>query len=206
LPREQRVEVIDMSLRALISMRRENDERSAFLAGYFASLLAPGTLDHADILAPVASLLPTAYLWYGLFAGMNVRGECLPIGNLLARRIVRDLTLPDRLVDRPRCDVALEEMAMVGPGENVLRLTGKSGRLEIDILPGVTTAVRWPLHTEPGEEDLRRARDRELQHVLMEIDQVGSRWRYLSERLREMLHMTEGNRQASPRRKRGGKP
>jgi hypothetical protein len=157
-------------------------------------------------LAPVASLLPTAYLWYGLFAGMNVRGESLPIGNPLARRIVRDLTLPDRLVDRPRCDVALEEMAMFATGENGLRLTGTSGRLNIDILPGVTTAVRWPSHAEPGEVDLRRAKDREMQHLLMEIDEVGSRWRLLSERLREMLHMPEGNRQPSPRRKRGEKP
>lgn len=142
--------LIDMALKMLVSGRGD-EERRSFLAGYFTSLLGPGTLDHADFLTPVESALPTSYLWYGLFAGINPRGNALPVGNPLARRIIRDLTIPDRLIDRPRCDVALEELRMHGSPESILKMTSKAGRLDIDILPGVTTSVRWPPHEVPEE-------------------------------------------------------
>ncbi|MBN1512325.1 MAG: hypothetical protein JXB13_09945 [Phycisphaerae bacterium] len=205
MPREQRVHVIDTALRLLVTTRRETDERPSFLAGYFTSLLAPGTLDHADILAPVASLLPTAYLWYGLCAGNNLRGDALPVGNSLARRIVRDLTIPDRLVDRPRCDVALEELTMHGPGDKMVPLTTKSGRLDIDILPGVTMAVRWPTHDVSSEDQRRRARDKELQQLLIEMEDTTTKWRHLTERLRDLIDRREGDLRPNTRKKRGGK-
>jgi hypothetical protein len=205
MPREQRVQIIDGALRFLVSVRPGDDERRGFLAGYFTSLLGPGTLDHVDFLAPVAAILPTAYLWYGLFAGVNMKGDALPVGNPLARRIVRDLTIPDRLIDRPRCDVALEELTLHGLGDNPLRLTAKGGRLDIDILPGVTTAVRWPPHDKLPGEELQRARDMELQHLLVEMEETTMRWRHLTERLRETLRMDGKDHQATNRRKRGGK-
>jgi hypothetical protein len=205
MPREQRVQIIDAALRMLATARRDADERRSFLAGYFTSLLAPGTLDHADILAPVAPLLPTAYLWYGLCAGVNVRGDALPVGNLLARRIVRDLTIPDRLVDRPRCDVAIEELAMHGPNEQLMRLTAKGGRVDIDILPGVTIAVRWPPHGIKSEDELRRVRDMEVQHLLMEMDETTTRWRDLTDRLRDVMRLHDSNSKPPARRKGSGK-
>ncbi len=204
LPREHRVEMIDFALRLLASSRKDADERRAFLAGYFASLLAPGSLDHAEILAPMASAFPTAYLWYGLCAGVNVRGESLPTGNSLARRIVRDLTVPDRLIDRPRCDLAIDEMALFDPVNNPLRLTTKAGQLDIDILPGVTTSFRWPAHDITREIDLRRSRDMEMQQILMGMEETTARWRFLTERLKELISGT-ASRQSSPPRKRGGK-
>jgi len=205
MPREQRVQVIDRALRFLSSSPRGHDQERGFLAGYFTSLLAPGTLDHIDFLAPVAKLLPTVYLWYGLCAGANPRGDALPVGNLLARRIVRDLTIADRLIDRPRCDVALDELALQTSAENLLLPTAKAGRLDIDILPGVTTTVRWPPHDLPGEEELRRERDREIQHLLTEMDETTARWRHLTERLRESLRIDGADPEATNRRRRGSK-
>ena len=205
LPREQRIEMLDVALRVLASARPDSDEMRSFLAGYFTSLLAPGSLDHAEVLVPIAPVLPTAYLWYGLCASVNARGEALPAGNALARRIVRDLTIPDRLVDRPRCDVALEELALFGPGDNLPRLTAKAGRLDIDILPGVTTAVRWPPHDVPNEDEMRRMRDMEMHHLLAEMEDATMRSRHLTERLRDMLRIGDSDRSPDPRRKRGGK-
>lgn len=203
LPREQRVEAVDAALRPLGAGHREHDERHAFLAGYCTSLVAPGTLEHADILLPVAASLPTAYLWYGLFAGTNTRGDSLPVGNPLARRIVREMTLPDRLVDRPRCDVALEELALASSADTSVRLTSRVGRLDVDILPGVTVPLRWPAREEPEGADGGRARERELQHLLTEMDEVGARWSFLRDRLRELMQLGEGGRALNLRRKRG---
>lgn len=204
MPREQRVQMIDIALRMLATSRREVDERRAFLAGYFTSLLAPGSLDHADILMPVASLLPTAYLWFGLCAGVNSRGDALPVGNPLARRIVRDLTIADRLVDRPRCDVAIDEFIIQGIGDGLPRLTGKAGRLEIDILPGVTVAARWPPHVPANEDEMRRAKESEMQHLLAEMDETTIRWLQITERLREMISLRD-SRQQGAKKRRGSK-
>jgi hypothetical protein len=204
MPREQRVHLIDKAMHMLASGRGD-EERRSFLAGYFTSLLGPGTLDHADFLTPVASALPTSYLWYGLFAGINLRGDALPVGNPLARRIIRDLTIPDRLVDRPRCDVALEELRMHGSPENILKMTSRAGRLDIDILPGVTTSVRWPPHEVPEEADMKRHRDMEARHLLIEMEEYAMRSRHLAVRLREVLRLEEQQRQPPTKKKRGGK-
>lgn len=204
MPREQRVHMIDMALH-MLSTGRGDEERRSFLAGYFTSLLGPGSLDHADFLTQVAQLLPTAYLWYGLFAGINPKGDALPVGNPLARRIIRDLTIPDRLIDRPRCDVALEELKMHGSPENILKMTSKAGRLDIDILPGVTTSVRWPPHEVNEEPDMERHRDMEARHLLMEMDDFAKRYQHLTERLREVLRLGEAEEQPPTKKKRGGK-
>ncbi len=187
VPREQRVQAIDVALRILSSSKRADEERRGFLAGYFTSLLGPGTLDHADFLAPMVSAFPTAYLWYGMFAGSNPRGDALPMGSPPARRIVRNLTIPDRLIDRPRCDVALEELAIHGAIGNLVRQTAKTGSLDIDILPGVSIAVRWPPHEPSGEDEFRRARDIEVQHLLTDMAEASVRTRDLAERLREVM-------------------
>jgi hypothetical protein len=203
IPREQRVEAIDLALRSLLSSRHGDEVRNGFLAGYFTSLLAPGTLDHAEFLAPVAATIPTAFLWYGAFAGLNPRAEALPIGNPLARRLVRDLTLPDRLVDRPRCDVAIEELALHGAVENLLRLSAKLGRIDVDLLPGVTSSVRWPMQEAPSEDELRMIRDMEVQHLLGEMAESNMRSYHLAERIREILRKGGTERQLPSKRKRG---
>ena len=204
MPREQRVHMIDSALHMLVTGRGD-EERRSFLAGYFTSLLGPGTLDHADFLTPIAQTLPTSYLWYGLFAGINPRGDALPVGNPLARRIIRDLTIPDRLIDRPRCDIALEELRMHGSPESILKMTSKAGRLDIDILPGVTTSVRWPLHEIPEEMEIKRHRDMEARHLFMEMEEYAMRSRSLAAQLREVLRLEEPERQTPTKKKRGDK-
>lgn len=204
MPREHRVPMIDTALHILGSARGDQEQRS-FLAGYLTSLLGPGTLDHAEFLTPVAAALPAAYLWYGLFAGVNTRGDALPVGNPLARRIVRDLTIPDCIIDRPRCDIALEELMMHGSHESLLKITSKAGRLDIDILPGVTTSVRWTSHESQDATEIQRARQIDARPLLAEMDATSARMRDLAERLRETLGLGGKERPLPVRKKRGGK-
>lgn len=207
LPREQRVEGVELALRLLINPRIQPDDRRAFLAGYFTSLLAPGTLDLAELLAPLASVLPMVYVWYGLFAGTLAKGEALPGGNPLARRLVRDLSVPDRLIDRPRCDIALEELAIFPLVESILRMTGEPGRLGVDIMPGVTVSVRWPPHVAVQEDELRKEKeDRQKLQLLTEMEDMAMRQRMLVDRFRMLLAIEDEKRSsAAAKRKRGGK-
>jgi hypothetical protein len=204
LPREQRLQSVELALHSLIRVRRDGEDRRSLLAGYFASLLAPGTLDHTDVLTPLASILPVSFMWYCLFAVTHLRGESVQLGIPMARRIIRDLTLPDRLIDRPRCDIALEEFAMSGSVAPSLGVTGKSGRLDVDLLPGVTTAVRWPMRQEADEGATRRTRDVELQHVAAEMQALTAHQRGLIERFRELLEPSSVNRRSPNQRKKKG--
>lgn len=207
LPREQRVEAVELALRLLMSQRVQTDERRAFLAGYFTSLLAPGTLDLADLLSPIAGVLPMVYVWYGLFAGTSAKGDALPTGNPLARRLVRDLSVPDRLIDRPRCDIALEELAIFPSVENILKMTGEPGRLAVDIMPGVTVSVRWPPQAGVQEDEMRKEREEREKHFLLaEMEDMAMRQRALVDRLRMALAGEDDRRSSSAsKRKRGGK-
>lgn len=201
LPREHRVQLVDIALMALMQSHKIDDSRRSFLAGYLASLISPGTLDHSDILTPVAAVLPTSYIWYGLFASINFHGDALPIGNPLARRIIRDLTLNDPIVAQPRCDVALEELEIYAKRDSLSIFTSNAERLAIDILPGVTMSVRWPPHGF-ADEEMRLAREYEIQRVLFEMEQLSSTWNSLAQRLRESFNTNETNRRKTTRKKR----
>jgi hypothetical protein len=199
LPREKRLELVDAGLGLLAAAGKDGQERWSFLAGYVTSMLSPGTLDHAEVLAPVAGMLPTAFVWYGLFAGLGVRGETLLIGNPVARRIIRDLTAPDRLMDRPRCDISFEELAIIGPRDGAQALVGtRSGRLDVDLLPGVTMSVRWSPQEILMDEKVHRAHDVEMHQLLLDMEETAMRQRMLADRLRDKLGMDERRQQPAP--------
>jgi hypothetical protein len=200
-PREQRVSRIEDALRLLAGAPQEQRDISAFLAGYFTSLLGPGSMEHFGILAPYAKSYPTAFMWYGVCSNVVGRKESVVTGNRLARRIIRDLTLPDRIVDRPRCDIALEEMVIAGndfDGSDI-----RNGRVEIDLLPCVTTALRW--HPEENHEESERQlrRDHEISTLLQELEDSQRRTGIISERLRRvMAEVLESRGKKDKKRKR----
>jgi hypothetical protein len=94
---------------------------------------------------------------------------------------------------------------MHGSPESILKMTSKAGRLDIDILPGVTTSVRWPPHEATDELEIKRHRDVEARHLLIEMEEYAMRSRYLAEQLREVLRLEEPERQPPTKKKRGGK-
>jgi hypothetical protein len=203
LPREGRVGIVDMVLRDLIRSAPGKDERRSFLAGFITHLLGPGSFDHFDFLIPLLDVFHTSSMWYGLCAALSAR-ERLGAANSLSRRIVRDLLVPDRFVDHPRCDISLDEFMLFGSGASPNELiTSRAGRLDIDILPGVTTSVRWPRQGVSADEELKKVLGMELRRTLFEMEDTASRWGTLTERLRSLIEASEGSRPTSP--KRGGK-
>lgn len=204
LTREKRLELVDTGLRLLALADKDGSDRKAFLAGYITSMLSPGTLDHAAVLAPIAGRLPAAFVWYGLFAGLELRGGLLSIANPTARRIIRDLTAPDRLMDRPRCDISIDELSIIGTGEGLHAIKGaRSGRLDVELLPGVTTSIRWPQQDLATAEESRHVRDAEIQRLLSDLEDIALRHRLLTDRLRHGLGIKEAQQSAAAiRRKR----
>jgi hypothetical protein len=198
-PREQRVERIEWALRILANAPQSQAAISAFLAGYFTSLLGPGSMEHVGMLAPFAKAYPTAFMWYGVCSNAAGNMESVLTGNRLARQIIRDLTLPDRIVDRPRCDIAIEEVVVSGSEFSAADI--RNGRVEIDLLPCVTTALRW--HSEENNEESERQlrRDHEVKVMLQELDESQRRTAIISERLRRVMAESSETRGNKKRKK-----
>jgi hypothetical protein len=200
LPREVRVDVVDRALRELIRSAPGKDERRSFLAGFVTHLLGPGSFDHSDFLIPLISMFPTSSMWYGLCAALTVKEGAGP-SNSLSRRIIRDMLLPDRFIDRPRCDISIDEFIMIGLGMSQGELKqSRAGLLDIDLLPGVTTSVRWPPQGSSAEEEIRKMLSMELRRLLFEMEDTAGRWGVLTERLRSLIDTSEGGRSNSPKR------
>jgi hypothetical protein len=199
-PREQRVSAIDIALRLLSQTPMEARGVAAFLAGYVTSLVGPGSLEHAGLLAQYAKAYPTALMWYG--ACSNVVGKNVGIvsGNRLARQLIRHVKMPDRLTDRPRCDIAIDEYSMLqGDGRGISGIVGANGRIDIDLLPCVTCSIRSQQHGQGEDEERQLRAERDSEHMTREAMDMLNRSIELMGRAHSVM------REAAEMRRRGEK-
>ena len=145
-PWEMRVKILERALIATMQKRKTVPDAVAFLCGLLASRVAPGTVDHASLLVPYLQQSKGLLLWYGLCAGLVQGSNVLELPENLSRRILRDMLAEESVFSKPRCDISLEELQVlsVAPAAISKLQNGVSGQLTIEILPCVTTVVRWP--------------------------------------------------------------
>jgi hypothetical protein len=166
-PREDRVIAFSEFLRNMVGHLPTGQEMSAFALGYLASRIAPGTIQHALVLEPVANKYPSAVLWYGFFAGLGSndpsRAKVATLGlPASARWVARDLLRPEALLDAPTCDVAISELrALSHSGSDPLAglIRTSLATANIELAPGVWTIVNTSQKTSPEEQRLS-ARER----------------------------------------------
>jgi hypothetical protein len=140
--REHRVTTLQRAQRVLVDA--PSSLRAPVVFGYLASLMAPGTLEHIDVVRNMSLRQSAPLYWYGVFAGLPRESKVLLEGAGLARRIMRDVVRPHSIFDRPTCDVALKEfevMSRLGDIESVIPVL-RPGYLEIELQAGVNTVVR----------------------------------------------------------------
>lgn len=140
--REERVITLERALRSLTS-RNLKREQASFIAGYLLSMVAPGTLEHWKLLDPVKNVFPTSGLWYGLCAAIRQETAIPSYGGGLGRLIIRELERNIDLLERPTCDVAIDELEVLGPAYKVDQFaTASNTNVEVEISPGVTIPFR----------------------------------------------------------------
>jgi hypothetical protein len=172
-PREERVVAFNEFVRNLNRPPSDYDELTSFMLGYLASRIAPGTMQHSGVLAPIAHRYKTALLWYGFCAGFG--GTDLSARNLLSsqrstpdlpvseRRVARDLLRPESLLAYPTCDLAFEELLVLSrtggdPLSGLIRTS--QGSAIVDLVPGVSTVVN--VSSKGPEAPMRTERERDL--------------------------------------------
>lgn len=118
---------------------------TAFLCGYFANKVAPGTFSHVDLVWSYIEKLPTALLWYAIFAGLSKKNDVLQSSDCLPLRVIRDLFAPSGLLNIPSCDISVDELEvlMTGTNKSINFKHGYSGHLQVEVAPNVITKVRW---------------------------------------------------------------
>ena len=143
--KEHRVETFEEAVKTL-SRNVPDELHASFLVGYLASLVSDGSLEHGHLISPLQDRLPTAMLWYGICAGLLPKNRILTDHNHLGLKILRLLKRNDGLVSPPTCDVSLAELEIMLRGNSPakgFRQTHASF-LRVELVPMVTTVLRWP--------------------------------------------------------------
>lgn len=142
--REDRVLVFDQVSRVLTSSRIPPEEGS-FLLGYLASSILPGSMRYATLLRPMLDQFRTALIWLGICAGLRRDSEVLQEFGGIGRRVLRDLLIPEALVDFPRSDIAVGELEVLLGGDRKVDdfMRTAATYLTVELVPGVQMSVNW---------------------------------------------------------------
>jgi hypothetical protein len=179
-PREGRVKTIDAELRDLASAGGVERKYRAFLAGYLASRIQPGSLDHFPVLLPALKQLPESFLWYGACSGLMPETTVNNYGNGLGWLMMRELGRPSCWLDSPDCDISLLEMETLFQSREDSKIslpTVVSGILKVEIFPLVSTNIKWSESFETQSEKYRQTEsqgslfrdDNELRNDVMQV-------------------------------------
>jgi hypothetical protein len=183
--REDRVVALLGFMKGMPRLSGLDSEIRAFMLGYLTSRIAPGTIQHSNLITAAAKDLPTAFMWYGFCAGfggsdngvhaLDRRGG-VPELPASARRIVRDMLRPEVALGSPNCDISLLElMALSRTGSDPLSTVVRStqGTAAVEIFPHVLTTVNVSSKSM-SDADARPTLDR---HALASIGEYIERLR-----------------------------
>lgn len=142
--REERVKAFEKAVLEVLKRRSRKPVVEAFLIGYLASRISPGTLDHLDLLSRYALSMPEAFLWYGLLAGLSSRNGIQNFSGGLGRRVLRELLRRESILDRPRADIAEVELRVLSEShrEDPGIRGSFPGYLDVELAPCVNSLVR----------------------------------------------------------------
>jgi hypothetical protein len=140
-PREDRVRFFEKITASDFTSDTVHPNVRAFIYGYLASLIGPGSLAYSDLLTQHVPRHRTVLLWYGLCAGLIEKNEVLGSFNVLGRRLLRDLLRNESLMTPPSADISVSELeVLLGPkfGDLDFR-TFSSSYINIELFPFVST-------------------------------------------------------------------
>lgn len=136
--REERGVYLQQMLKA--SAQRNADEASAATCAFLATQVAPGSLEHFELLR--AGTHPSVVFWYALFACAQTPTEILNGLGGLGMRVLRDISAIEVPLGRPLADLAFSELkALERVGiETLGRKFGHLGEVEVELIPLVTSS------------------------------------------------------------------
>lgn len=159
LTREERGSYLQEALRQMSTLGSymEQGEMAAACA-FLATRLAPGSLEHLEILQ--GERRPDLLAWYGLFAALQSPKEILSLYSGLGFRSSRDMLRVEEKLASPSADIAYSELKMLARGglEPLASRIGHSSELQVELVPYVSTSFTFQLknriRTSDGQQSL----------------------------------------------------
>jgi len=164
-PREGRVKAAGTAIRELSNGPAGSQRHRAFIAGYMASLIQPGSLDHFPVLFPAIPELRESLLWYGVCSGFSPDTSVDSYGNGLGLLLERELARTQNWLDRPNCDIALSEMEVIMRNWDSAKPnfhTIESGILNVELFPRICTKVKWSTDIEASVIPKESSNERQM--------------------------------------------
>jgi hypothetical protein len=153
LTAEARVKMFDSVAPTLVSHPGRSQVEKAFAIALIAYLCRAGMPQQATLLASFSSALPESMVWLGAMQAAAPITDTLAEGGGLGWRVARDLFEPGDIFMPPTCDIALSELQVLSRGKAGVRMIKAlaKARLDVELLPGISTFVRT-LQPEPPEQ------------------------------------------------------
>lgn len=152
---EQRVALFDKAAESLgrfeSNVRQSLRALGEFIVAYFAARIGGSASAHMPLLARLVDSHPMVALWYGVASALYRPEIWGAEFNGLGRLVLKELAFPLRFEDPPRCDIAVDELAVLAdPGADFksLKFRGAMHKaLNVEVALGVNVIL--PLSLPP---------------------------------------------------------
>lgn len=181
---------IKISEGSLNSSGYDSETMSAACA-FIATKVAPGSLEHFDVLRKSSS--PSSLIWYALFASLGATQKVLSFQNGLGLRVLRDIRGSEDCFSRPVSDIAYHELKLfqrVGL-DSILNKLGHIGEIEVELLPFVTTSFSQYSKMHKPRSDLQQSLDFEDEKKAISLRNEAKSVFESKSRLKKLLYSLE---------------
>lgn len=139
--REERASYLQQALK--LSMRPESDDSLSALCAFIATQVAPGSLEHLDLLRNSGS--PEIVFWYAMYAALFSPNDIMSAQGGLGYRIYKKMAAEESRCDAPYGDICYEELKILERGgvDTLLKKISHGGELQVELLPFVSISFDY---------------------------------------------------------------
>lgn len=162
LAREERGSYLQDALKKMSMGSAGEQFELAAACAFLATRLAPGSLEHLEILR--SHQRSDLLAWYAIFAALQNPREILSLYGGLGFRISRDMLQVEDKLSPPSTDIAYSELRMLARG-NLESLVGRIGHLselQVELIPYISTSFTFQTKNRIRKPDNQQSLDMEL--------------------------------------------
>lgn len=146
----------------IILTHSRGQEIDEIAVGYICNCILPSSFSHAGALVSLTQFFPAGLIWYGFFSALTKPSKTSSLSPGLLLKLERDLAESFSFEQRPRCDIALEELEVLSRTKmrsDLIKPTQQRALL-VGLLPGVDVYTR--IGNEADQSTERARRDTEI--------------------------------------------
>lgn len=139
--REERAAYLQQALR--LAKNSDTDEFAASACAFIATQVAPGSLEHLDLLRQSGN--PSVVFWYALYAALQAPNEIMSAQSGLGYRVYRDIARTEEHLSEPSADISFDELKAIERSgiDSFSKKFGHTNEVEVELIPLVTSSFTY---------------------------------------------------------------